>query len=291
MKLNLILLFLIAVTIPLKSQNTIAFVDTSSVWYGYFYKWDAGFWIYNEHFYFYSISGDTAINDTQYQKLYYHQPYYNKLYYGAIREENRKVYFRFEPNNSCDLCWHDDYDTLEILLYDFSINVGDTINHNSQYYSVITEIDSILLLDGKYRKRFYTGYDIYWIEGIGSTLELFWPIIVFGEWECELTCFENNGEIIYSSPYYSACFTNNTDYKYTDAYIYPNPFRDKLYIKTHEDLKYINIKIFNILGQIVFSNGYSSSEIIIGKNLKNGIYSIYIETEKYTTAKKVIKIN
>ena len=287
MKIISILLLLLLATIPLKSQDVTAFIDSSSVWYQSFEYYSVE--EYYKYYYIYSINGDTIINNNEYKKLFYSDIDNYKLYYGAIREENGKVFYRgkSEEFNRC-LGY---LDTLEILLYDFNATIEDTIYHLYDCSSIVQEKDSILLLDGKYRKRYYLDRDDFWIEDIGSTHGLLYPLLMEHEWQYSLTCFKSKGELIYTNPWSSTCYTGIADNNYVYLYIYPNPFRDKLHIKTHEDLKYINIKIFNILGQNVYNGKYCDSEIIVDKKLKNGIYLIYIETEKYTIVKKVIKIN
>ena len=73
----------------------------------------------------YGLKGDTLINDTIYNKLYTLSDTTlsnenMKDYIGGFRQEGQKVWFKpaywTEPN---------------ILLYDFSASVGDTVWHNA----------------------------------------------------------------------------------------------------------------------------------------------------------------
>ena len=80
----------------------------------------------------------------------------------GIRENNQKVYAIINDVEQPD----------EFLLYDFSVNVGDTIHSTAIHGAisrlpVVTRIDTITLRNGEKRKKIYMNQDI-WIEGIGS---------------------------------------------------------------------------------------------------------------------------
>lgn len=122
--------------------------------------------------YIYTISGDTIINQISYHKLWECDRFNNLLTnLGFLREEDKKIYYRVHIS----LCR---FTENEILLYDFTKQVGDTIKHvtqNGQTFTTthIIAIDTILI-EGKYRKRYkvvqYWSSSIpdSWVEGIGS---------------------------------------------------------------------------------------------------------------------------
>ncbi|MCL2039819.1 MAG: hypothetical protein FWG85_05255 [Bacteroidetes bacterium] len=78
------------------------------------------------------------------------------------------------------------------LLYDFNLNVGDAfmLMHIAEPYNkiLLTSIDSVLLLNGEYKKRYNFGnekiyqgqkyYDYSVIEGIGCDIYLFYPLTI-----------------------------------------------------------------------------------------------------------------
>ncbi|MBC7864965.1 MAG: hypothetical protein IAF38_18470, partial [Bacteroidia bacterium] len=132
----------------------------------------------------YGMAGDTIFNGLLYSKLYVNQgslgsvnpePVFNlqtATYLGAIREDStKKILFRK---------WSD---TIEILRYDFSLNVGDTFCFNNEPCGIqchqVAAVDSILI-NGAYRRQIhfsYGGQSETWIEGIGSIVgafEFFW---------------------------------------------------------------------------------------------------------------------
>lgn len=138
-------------------------------------------------------SGDTIIRGINYRKLVQYDPTTNDYTYyaGGFREENGKVYANI---NSGLPIYASDF-----LLYDFTANVGDTIKYNfyifqTNLYSIVTKIDSVTLLTGKKRKRFYFNNLPECIEGIGSVRGFFFP-----------------GNT--STPMYLSCFKqNDTEY-------------------------------------------------------------------------------
>jgi hypothetical protein len=161
----------------------------------------------HENHFKYRLKGDTLINSITYQKLI--RTYINTLCsidtstetYGYMRNdiESRKVYYRYN------------YQTEESLLYDFSLQIGDTLKgsvfENSDEFTV-SAIDSILINDN-YHKRYsinlreFFMYE-YLIEGIGTTIGLiervseFWPFY-------KLRCFSENGQLGYLDPWATEC--------------------------------------------------------------------------------------
>jgi hypothetical protein len=170
----------------------------------------------------FTINGeDTVIGSLTYKKIFmFTDSVFERSaasYIGALREdENKKVWFRgneiVHPRKPLFLPENED-----ILLYDFSINLGDTLRAGNfdiffgspeEMKLVVSGIDTVLMGDS-YRKRIkfrfpdsdWWGFYPEWIEGIGSTDGLF-----FTSWYVRPTCscetntligFKDNGEILY----------------------------------------------------------------------------------------------
>lgn len=136
--------------------------------------------IYNTEF-DYFLKGDTVLQGKTYHKIYenygiswaiipmlcgggsYYYLFNNVSFVNAIRDDtvNKKVYLY------CRSCLSHD-----TLLYDFNLNVGDTLPAYNQWYSdynIISAIDSIKI-DSTYNKQFIIGNPAYdsIVEGIGS---------------------------------------------------------------------------------------------------------------------------
>lgn len=148
------------------------------------------------------ILKDSVINGVNYSLFEYR----NTL--SAVREDDDKVFFKVLKHNFSDA----GFDTLEHVLYDFSLNVGDSIQLELPSYSVfykdkwvVMEVDSIFV-GNKFKKRillevpesYGPGNVQYWIEDIGSTFgPLYFTGISEHEWEIELFCCRLNETNLY----------------------------------------------------------------------------------------------
>lgn len=124
----------------------------------------------------YQLEGDTTINQQVYTKLVYtYTPYSptEKWYRGALRfTEDKKVYIY--------------YDNTEYLLYDFDVQIGDTLDvfagiyfydFHKTYPHVVTNINKLddgrlqFYLDAIVRDEYLNQEEKFpktWIEGVGS---------------------------------------------------------------------------------------------------------------------------
>ena len=170
--------------------------------------------------YSYTLLNDTIINSNLYKLISYQRTWYYEGYnggseysnydlafpeniFGAIREDSsKKIWFKNFYSNPPALYNYYGFsppaDT-EILLYDFNIQL-----QSSTPMGTVLSIDSIMLNDSTYRKRYnfqpaqnpyYLNLYNYWIEGIGSSLGLFGPysfnVYTMGNL---LSCYNNGNE-------------------------------------------------------------------------------------------------
>ena len=155
----------------------------------------------------YGLKDDTLINDTLYNKLYMlsDTTLSNENlqdYIGCFRQEGQKVWFKPAYWTYSD-----------ILLYDFSASVGDTVWHNgvayNEYnfaqhqlaYSVIQEIKTENEIKTYSIIRGTDGLSGDWYEGICSNFGLFGSIIQFplvGD-TYKLACFKHNDSVKYQN--------------------------------------------------------------------------------------------
>jgi hypothetical protein len=261
-----------------------------------------------EH-YQYLIAGDTLINERTYHKLeksgikYYpgywggcdfDHPYkINNYYVGFFRNDisSKRVYF-IEAGTE-----------IEKVIYDFSLSVGDTVPelYPDGYYT-IDAIDSIDI-GGIYHKRFlidnncWDMYDLWIIEGIGSTYGLLSPFRCPFEWESKLGCFSINEETLYKDPWWEGdCapiylgiekFSQNE----TMISLYPNPTTGEMRIES-AGWRVEDVEIFDMYGrkQNVRIQNLSSVESKLDiSQLSAGIYFAKIFTEAGEVIKKVLK--
>ncbi len=169
----------------------------------------------------YYTLGDTVINGTEYKKLYQNWQGWYECLFGFIREDTalQRVYFQ------------NVIDTPEIVLYDFLMQVGDSIeisffneNSNSYFKSGVYFLDSIknVMIKAGTRRAFYLNCDscsssntLIWIESVGNQGDFIYPYCAnyYGDgfyWSCMgfptkyfyqiLTCFEH-----YQKVYFDSC--------------------------------------------------------------------------------------
>jgi hypothetical protein len=222
----------------------------------------------------YGMCGDTVINSKTYSKVYslVDTILVNPLstYFGAIREDaDKKVWFLMPG-----------YD--ETILYDFSAQPGDTIRYQTggalcgtnitfwpqtPHYLTVVSIDSILLENGEYRKRWHLSGGIMsdqWVEGFGSIFwfGLFNPLIsdiaLCGD-SYDFACFRQNYETIYlNNTNCGTCYCNiilsssdifdNHDSRLT---ISPNPADNEIEISFSDHNGPYCVRILDLKGRQV----------------------------------------
>ncbi len=219
---------------------------------------------------------------------------------GAIRDDTvtRKVYFHNNNN--------------ETILYDFSVNVGDTVFYNHEDYNYYKTVEYISYVDinGQQRKMFHllnSLFDMpdYWIEGIGSVYRygLLNPL--------------NPGIVMDGSTPYFGCFTHDTISYFVDStclgdcpctdwlveimeninsdteiVIFPNPTKNVLTIEFLSSINhYESFEIFSCLGELVLNQEFfNERQIEINLEfLSKGIYYIRLNGVNRNSMKKFIK--
>ncbi len=276
------------------------------------------FWIYENHLnsdfpsaisgHAITFLGDTIINSFTYKKVYqlnlkgehdcppaqvpcwnFDYPYQteSKAITALIREDtlNKKIYNLLNSSTG-----------EEALLFDFSLNVGDTLNnyvYESIWASTTKEfpggiVDSIKVIEthGQLRNSIFT-FGFYSI--IGLPFEL--PIIIseglgfteFGIFYKPLSVFVDycEGEIEHCN----LILSNESTTLLKEIKVYPNPSNGIFRIETDEALK--NIRVFSILGQVKIESKFTNK--IDLSPLENGIYLLEITTDKEEIFIKKIK--
>lgn len=199
MRQFLFLLILFFSSSLLEAQTYVPFPTDSAKWKVTYHS-AASQCLYTVAEFQYIMNGDTVIGTTTYKKLYDSGVYYGSctpMSFGSINliyEDSAKhIFMRYFNTNT------------DTLLYDFNLNVGDTVkgllvgNCNP---TIVTSIDSILI-HSSYRKRFNYSNQSYpciamgsIIEGIGGTQGLLEPIFDGESWFV-LDCFTLRGQTIY----------------------------------------------------------------------------------------------
>ena len=237
------------------------------------------------------IGEDTTVNNVVYKKVYHSSDSlntnwsFNERY---LREDsNGKVYYKH---------WNSD----EVVLYDFSLEVNDTFNVNEFCSLIVTHTDSIELNNGELRKRLrlekldapFWG-EQFWIEGIGS---LFAVISHFQfcdtDYGDNLLCFYANGDLLYpEAP--SSCFITGIEELNTTSNIkiYPNPMTNFLNIES-EEIRLSEYEIFDLVGKKVLQGALNNETNQIEINtLSSGHYlMVLMGKDGYQYSQKLVKL-
>jgi hypothetical protein len=201
--------------------------------------------------YYSNFVGDTIINSTSY-KIFrnkvvtipglFPNPFTGPGFYD--------FYMRYDSINEIEYFLNGPF---ERVLYNYSIIIGDTLE-NSTVPFILTSIDSILLEDLSYRKRFLFkdafNDSIIWIKGIGNLCSPIDPAGIYGI--NFILCYQEKGNLIYQ--YQDLVPIQCDNYvpvneiqKFTSINYFPNPFRDILNISSSEKIE--KIEVLNMTGQ------------------------------------------
>jgi len=271
-------------------------IDTVSVWRINSAIWEPG--VESKVFHFKDfIDGDTTINSINYYKVYqtgywyYSWPpypnyfFFTHIFHGFLREENNKWY----TSDGLD----------DLLLYDFTLDVNDTVISAFTFTSgdpiIVTVIDSVLI-ESEYKKRFHLNLEYgaeFIIEDIGASSGLF-ENMAFFEWDSELVCFAKNGESLWGIPT-EECELNvsiNEDKPIkSELLIFPNPASNYFYIKLPKGRSF-NVKIFDSFGRLIFEKINTETEQLMFsvEKYSPGCYFLQIEDDSILIREKLIKI-
>lgn len=257
----------------------------------------------NEDSYNYFTNGDTILGSWSYKKIYKKgltsdfvscqpintTPYSNTTASFYLRSFGKKM-FLFNSG-----------DTIEKLLYDFNLFVGDTLPETYTYnpgnsigVTTVTAIDSIYTPFG-YRKRFALSVgNTYLYEGIGSSGGLTEPTSPFPSAQSwELLCFSLNdtGYVPSLGPSCDLGVGIQSFEIEKPLSVFPNPFSENTKFQFNREIKKASLKIFNIRGTKVKNIDFSGTNIIFNRGVLNSglyYYQIEIEKENILTGKLII---
>jgi hypothetical protein len=253
----------------------------------------------------YIIQGDTIIGANNYHKIFlawmiehwtcfglnFSSPgYYN----GAIRQDTvaRSVYFV------------DRFDSTERILYDFNLNVGDTIrgylmSNGCPTDSIIREVDSVFI-NGNYRKRWRV--DLFYgpnyiIEGIGFTGGPFIPVCSWFEGGAVLVCCTQDNVVLFQDSLYTStpdlCELLDAvkeDVTASNVSLIPNPMHSVAVLNTN--IHSGKLLIYDCYGKKVRESEIESENILLEReDLKDGIYFFQLTAPNsfYTSGKFIIE--
>lgn len=283
---------LLFISLSIKAQTWVyhPFPQTNSYWdlSQSYYCW-TGVPTQIGQYYSIFVSNDTLIGTETYHKLFI--PYLKSdstgcssasvtqgIYRGCIREDNaaKKVYY-IQPMLST-----------EKLLYDFNLQVGDTVFGQLETLGpkdTVISIDSIETWGsgGGWVKRWLINscYNIYIIEGVGSTYGVIEPSPGCGpdNMERDIMCAVCQTS---TSGFYYPAITDcdmitsiNSVSEEINFEIFPNPSNGSFQIDLKNNL-FQELIISNLLGEIILKEKIRSMNNVSINNLDNGIYILTI---------------
>ncbi len=282
-----IILFVCGLSISglLYSQNYHPIVQENNEWNvlkvtGFFPPTDTNYWTMT-----YQFIGDTTINSQVYKKVYISEEEVpnNWKYEGAIREEDRKVWYLAK------------YESEERKIYDFTLEVSDTVSF--VWDPMIVDSISYIELNGEDRKQFWFSVDgqggiiEHWIEGIGSNYGILQSggYFIVG-WATWFLCMSEEGELIYMNPNFNSCYMFSTEIE--EAYLsgielYPNPVTDKIIIKNSDNIKIESVSLIDLRGQLLLNYKKGVDEIDLSA-FPSGMYFIKFAHEDGVETRKIL---
>lgn len=251
----------------------------------------------------YFVDGDSIVNANKYKKYYFSNDSIvtTGSFFALLREDtiSQKVFAIAQSN------------TQEHLLYDFSLTLNDTISVyplSFPFFSgnILIKVDLIdsILIGSNFHKRIKvsgvnqnTGYDEYWIEGIGSTMGLFnsgiTGIVITDIYYPTLFCFEKDGVILYSNPGFTDCYEiypvgiEENDLVVRTK-IYPNPTNSSFIVESEKEIIYY--QLLSGIGKILMNGQVCGKSFTLDiSDLPPGVYLIALITDKGVSIKKIIK--
>lgn len=295
MKIKILFVLLIVLASYSKAQTTTyhQFPDSSAVWNVIAYEPCGFYFNVTQSSYSIFMDGDTVLNGLTYHRLSvpifessapvgcpqsgsWTSPGYS---IGFIREDTslKKVYIKRNIS------------TQEELLYDFNMEVGDTLQGyiaNPTEVDVVQSIDSVLVGSG-YRKRWNINipYQINFIEGIGSIAGLVErsPGNITDQSNYLTTCFTQNNIHLYVSGNFNCNLIDNVTNQINDQEffsVHPNPFNEIATVSHNLPVENLEGSLYNTYGQLVRKNidVKSKSFQIARESLNPGIYFLQLET-------------
>lgn len=277
------------------------FPDSNAVWgmMAWCTDWNCGTYRYMQDY----MAGDTAIDGTAYKIINQNvSPDYEgctctipeDLGPGFLREDTvaRKVYWRFPGSTS------------DTLLYDFTLEVGDTLGGlygntglcNEAVYTV-QSIDSVLVGSSYHKRINFTSIDqdpcnpTSIIEGVGATTGLTSCYVTGASFGISLRCFTVGGSLLYLAP----CGGDNLACGDLPSGILGEPFTTLPLRATpnpstglfHLGQAAERITVFNAMGRLLFRTQGNSIDL---SAWPPGVYTAVVRTAQGSGTQRLVVV-
>lgn len=220
---------------------------------------------------YYYFNGDTIIKGLTYSKLIFGSEFSGI----CMREESRRVYLYCDPDN--DYLYSSD--TIDIVLYDFNLQVGDTAN---MYYNlddpskeVVTYVDTAII-NGIGRKRVWF-WGTCWIEGIGSEhCGILYPMEMnYIDRLYALRCVKQNDELIFGDCDLS-CNNSIKTISQMSFMVIPSIVQTQFSIQTDLPIEF-QVLVVDMQGRTQLQENVFTGESIDCQCLQAGVYLVAVQ--------------
>lgn len=241
----------------------------------------------NYHSYWIKFQGDSIIHDTIYKKMFRSDDSLHNdwISYGFMREDSsKKVYAYGIPNYL--------FSVGEVLLYDFNLKKGDSINIGMGDYLPVESTGYITLINKPYKVIYIAHTSVTWIEGIGSTNGVIWGMnaLLLTGLNRYLVCYSENDSLIYQNPNYNTCYINHVatgikvfnDQKFSISLTKDN--NDIFLVFSGALDSKIKLSMYDVTGKILYNGNYNITKINLSElKLPPGFYvfEAIIENQRY----------
>lgn len=260
------------------------------------------------------LQGDTTINGTTYSSAYFQDDVYTPVqeYIAAVREENDSVYVIPADSDTSE----------ELLIYDWTVTVGDTLKNEVFSWIVVENITTTNLLNGEERKQFDCGrystmpsnadtvrIPLTIIEGVGCIDYGFilnplfkLPLNTFSLFSGpeDIRCYSNNNELLWQNEEVIDCdsiIVATEDIALPSTFsLAPNPVSDRLILELplDYDKQHLDCRIINSCGQTIrrISKYILTQKIELDvSGLPNGCYFLQVSNpEGRGSTKRFVKL-
>ena len=282
-KAQILFLLLALAATNLKAQDYKPLVEDGKQWNVLFsYPWSPP---EPQHKYtdIYKIEGDTLLDGMTYKMMHAtrNEDLTGWNLWGFIRETEDGQVFSRRPSTSD-----------EQLMYDFSMEVGDTIcmcDYGYDECCMVVVEKGETIVNGEPRQQIVLEYPFgggageVWIEGIGSLYGIIdsGSLFLTGG-STNLLCYYEDGDLVWqnTTPGYNECYIVNPndpqgieeDETSLFVSVFPNPAKGKVLI---EGLEPTEVQVYNSLGQLVTTVRNSNGVNVSG--LPDGVYLLRIK--------------
>ncbi len=242
----------------------------------------------------YKSWGDTMIDSFHYKFINKRQDVFSLGNLKFIREDTvkKQILCRVDKNSK------------DIVIYDFSLKVGDTINVPfSQGGFVRFKVESRtslgsgdtfnLIVDSASTNIYPINFT--WIEGIGCTSSFVYPFEGYNVdgYTSDLLCSYRNGIRTYSNPNGHPCMfflgVEQSEKNEGQINIYPNPSNGKYSISFSEIFSG-DVLIYDMIGNLKYSGKASNSiKLDLDLPVPSGIYLLKLNNGRDIYTQKLIK--